>query len=226
MKLTLTFHSKHNQEKRSSVVVEILYACRSLDYHKLQALIEDDDLFLSTEKYQFYEAVKDIFIACKKEGIQELVQFHSVCRLCFSGRRVTSFKDNTGADKLGLVFYPLLSNTTEIIICKRFTDSVNVCNVEVYFAPLYLSDSEKKIFGELMDINKITITKSFRTKGNEDNLKLAIAYYLYDNYKIATKLLNEYLDTHKYITPENEAIIKKLKSLIAVAKLNDPDNKD
>ncbi len=226
MKLSLKFNSTYNQEQRSSVVVELLSAIKSLDLEKMQILIADDNLFQQPEKHQFYAFIKDIFITCKEQGIQQLIQAHSVCRLCFTRRVISSFKDNTRADKFALMFHPLISNTTEIFICEHFTDPINVYSEEVYFAPLYLSEPERKLFGELMDINKITITKSFRIKDNEDDLKLAIAYYLYDNYKLATKLLDKYLDTHKTLSSEIEIKIEKLKPLLTVAKLNDPENKD
>ena len=160
MKLPLTFYSNLDKESRSSAVIKLFAAIKSLDDQTVQSMIKDDGLFLENQKYDFLNLVLSVFKACRTEGHNELFQVHSVCRLCFSGDRVVGFKDSNRNYRLGLVFRPLISDAREITVCKRFTDPEHIYGKDVYFAPRNLSGNEIKGIGELMDRVKVPNAQS------------------------------------------------------------------
>lgn len=151
MQMTITFCKNLDVAQRTAVVLEILAACKSLDILRFHRLIEDENLFFSTNKPEFIEHIVNAFQGCLNENIQGLIQAHSTCRLCFPKSRVVGFKDVAGKLKLGLIFQPLISNATSIIISSKVTDAVNVYNKDTYFAPANLSHKERSTYKRMMD---------------------------------------------------------------------------
>ena len=122
---------------------------------KVQKLIEEDALFVIDGKNEFLSSLRDTFHKCISEGVTQFIQYHAVCRLCFSKTRVVGFKDAAGKGRLGLYFQPMISNTSFIHICTRFTTPDNIYNKEVHFAPDNLTKKEWHDHAQIIDTGVI-----------------------------------------------------------------------
>lgn len=137
MSITITFKETHKPEIRTSIVKQILEACKDLDVVAIHDFIEDDSIFEKMQKYEFLAQLRDEFNKCRADGITELVQYNALCQNCYPRSTVLAFKGADGKKRFGLIFQPLISMATNITICTVNVDAVTALNPNTKFGDEY-----------------------------------------------------------------------------------------